>query len=82
MNRYPDFHQTSQKLFQRALKVLPGGNTRTTVFVGVGSWNVDDLMLVVEKDCRSIVFMDGSSHTMVGRIHVVEPGTAADGTPQ
>jgi glutamate-1-semialdehyde 2,1-aminomutase len=52
MNRYPDSHRTSQKLFQRAQKVLPGGNTRTTVLVepfpvylergeGCRVWDVD-----------------------------------------
>lgn len=33
MNRYPDSHRTSQKLFECAKKVLPGGNTRTTVSI-------------------------------------------------
>ena len=30
---YPDNHQQSRDLYQRALKSLPGGNTRTTVFM-------------------------------------------------
>jgi glutamate-1-semialdehyde 2,1-aminomutase len=30
---YPDNHPQSQELYQRALKSLPGGNTRTTVFM-------------------------------------------------
>ena len=30
---YPDSKSTSQKLYDRALKSLPGGNTRTTVFM-------------------------------------------------
>jgi glutamate-1-semialdehyde 2,1-aminomutase len=30
---YPDNHSQSRELYQRALKSLPGGNTRTTVFM-------------------------------------------------
>ncbi|MBO4227905.1 aspartate aminotransferase family protein [Bradyrhizobium neotropicale] len=30
---YPDNHRSSRDLYQRALKSLPGGNTRTTVFM-------------------------------------------------
>jgi YVTN family beta-propeller protein len=41
---------------------------QTTLFVEAGSWDVNQLMLVVEKDCRSIVFIDGATHTMLGRI--------------
>jgi YVTN family beta-propeller protein len=40
----------------------------TSLFAAAGSWNTNDLMVVVEKDCRSIVFIDGSTHTPVGRI--------------
>jgi YVTN family beta-propeller protein len=40
----------------------------TTTFVEPGSWDVKELMLVVEKDCRSIIFIDGVSHTKLGRI--------------
>jgi len=52
MNKYPDAHPTSRKLFERAQKVMPGGNTRTTVSVkpfpvylvrgeGCKVWDVD-----------------------------------------
>ncbi len=40
----------------------------TTTYAEPGSWDVNELMLVVEKDCRSIVFIDGSTHEVVGRI--------------
>ncbi len=33
MARYPDSFPTSRSLFERARKVMPGGNTRTTVFI-------------------------------------------------
>jgi glutamate-1-semialdehyde 2,1-aminomutase len=33
MLHYPDDHAQSRRLFERAKKVLPGGNTRTTVFI-------------------------------------------------
>ena len=43
-------------------------NPVTTTYVDPGSWDVDELMLVVEKDCRSIIFIDGRVHEVVGRI--------------
>ena len=30
---YPDPNSSSQKMYDRALASLPGGNTRTTVFM-------------------------------------------------
>ena len=30
---YPDPNSSSQKMYDRALSSLPGGNTRTTVFM-------------------------------------------------
>jgi YVTN family beta-propeller protein len=39
----------------------------TTIFVDE-PWDPGELMLVVEKDCRSVIFFDGSSHELVGRI--------------
>lgn len=52
MSTYPSDHSASQKLFERARKVMPGGNTRTTVFIdpfpiyaargeGCKVWDVD-----------------------------------------
>jgi glutamate-1-semialdehyde 2,1-aminomutase len=52
MPQYPDALYASQRLFDRARKVLPGGNTRTTVFIhpfpiyaargeGCRVWDVD-----------------------------------------
>jgi DNA-binding beta-propeller fold protein YncE len=40
----------------------------TTTFVEPGSWDVNELMLIVEKDCRSVIFIDGGTHEVVGRI--------------
>jgi len=40
----------------------------TTTFVDPGSWDPNELMLVVEKDCRSVIFLDGTTHEVVGRI--------------
>jgi glutamate-1-semialdehyde 2,1-aminomutase len=52
MRHYPDDFPASRRLFERARKVMPGGNTRTTVFVdplpiyaaggeGCRVWDVD-----------------------------------------
>lgn len=41
---------------------------QTTTYVDPGSWDVAELMLVVEKDCRSIIFLDGANHEIVARI--------------
>lgn len=43
-------------------------NPVTTTSAEVGSWDTNELMLVVEKDCRSIVFIDGASNEVLGRI--------------
>jgi YVTN family beta-propeller protein len=34
-----------------------------------GSWNNEDLLVVVEKDAEKLLFIDGTTHTEVGRIH-------------
>jgi YVTN family beta-propeller protein len=39
------------------------------LYVEVGSWNVDELMVIVEKDAEKLLFIDGVSHTEIGRIH-------------
>jgi DNA-binding beta-propeller fold protein YncE len=43
-------------------------NPQTTLYAESGSWDTTELMLVVEKDCRSIIFIDGASHALLGRI--------------
>lgn len=40
----------------------------TTLFAAAGSWDNDELMVVVEKDCRSVIFIDGPTHEVLGRI--------------
>lgn len=40
----------------------------TTTYVEPGSWDTNELMVVVEKDCRSLLFIDGASHEVLGRI--------------
>lgn len=40
----------------------------TTTYAEPGSWDTNELMLVVEKDCRSIVFIDGGTNQVLGRI--------------
>jgi len=56
----------------------------TTLFADSGSWDSDTLMLIVEKECRSIMFIDGTTHTVVGRIddlghQLHAPTTSPDG---
>src|SRR5579871_1813217 len=52
MPRYPETFLSSKRLFERAKRVMPGGNTRTTVFIdpfpiyadhgeGCRVWDVD-----------------------------------------
>lgn len=58
---------------------------QTTLFAESGSWDPKDLMLVVEKDCRSIIFIDGTTHTLLGRIddlghQLHAPTPSPDGT--
>jgi DNA-binding beta-propeller fold protein YncE len=56
----------------------------TTLFANAGSWNNDEVMLIVEKDCRSLLFIDGATHRPLGRIDDVghqlhAPTTSPDG---
>ncbi|MAF81233.1 hypothetical protein CL628_04445 [bacterium] len=44
-------------------------NPRTELFVGPDSWNKLELMTVIEKHCRSLLFIDGTTHEPVARIH-------------
>ena len=44
-------------------------NPYTELYVEVGSWDNHDLMVIVEKDAEKLLFMDGSTHTELGRIH-------------
>ena len=41
------------------------------LYVDEGSWEARELMLVVEKDAEKILAIDGTTHTMIGRIHDV-----------
>jgi len=41
------------------------------LYVEAGSWNTEDLMAIVEKDAEKLLFIDGSTHTTVGRIHSI-----------
>lgn len=57
---------------------LPGDNTvkrrvmlepKAELYATAGSWDNHDLMVIVEKDAENLVFIDGSTHEVVGRIH-------------
>ncbi len=39
------------------------------LYVEAGSWDNHELMVIVEKDAEKLLFMDGSTHTELGRIH-------------
>ena len=41
------------------------------LFVAEGSWDNHELMIVVEKDPEKLLFIDGRTHTEIGRIHDV-----------
>ncbi len=41
---------------------------QTELFVQPGSWDPRDLMIVMERENRSLLFIDGASHTPVARI--------------
>jgi protein NirF len=43
-------------------------NPRTELFVESGSWHNEDLMVIVEKDVENLLFIDGSTHTELGRM--------------
>jgi protein NirF len=58
--------------------VVPDGNPATKrvnlepyteLYVEAGSWNNHELMVIVEKDAEKLVFMDGATHEVLGRIH-------------
>lgn len=39
------------------------------LYVSSMSWNPDELMVVVEKDAEKLLFINGKTHTEIGRIH-------------
>lgn len=39
------------------------------LYVDEGSWNNEDILVVVEKDTEKLLFIDGTTHTELGRIH-------------
>lgn len=39
------------------------------LYVEAGSWDNHELMVIVEKDAEKLLFMDGKTHTELGRIH-------------
>ena len=43
----------------------------TELYVPAGSWDNRSLMAVVEKDVEKLVFIDGTTHEVLGRIHDV-----------
>ena len=43
-------------------------NPHPELFVKEGSWNPLDLMMVMERDNHSLLAIDGSTHTAVGRV--------------
>ncbi len=44
-------------------------NPKKELYVPSMSWNPDELMVVVEKDAEKLLFIDGKTHTEIGRIH-------------
>lgn len=42
---------------------------KAELYTTAGSWDNHNLMVVVEKDAEKLVFIDGSTHEVVGRIH-------------
>lgn len=44
-------------------------NPKKELYVPSMSWNPDDLMVVVEKDAEKLLFINGKTHTEIGRIH-------------
>lgn len=46
-------------------------NPKRELYVKEGSWNINELMIIVEKDAEKLLFIDGSTHTKLGRIHDV-----------
>lgn len=41
----------------------------TELYVAAGSWDNHELLAVVEKDAEKLLFIDGKTHTEIGRIH-------------
>lgn len=39
------------------------------LYAEAGSWDNHELMVIVEKDAEKLVFMDGTTHEVLGRIH-------------
>lgn len=44
-------------------------NPYTELYTEAGSWDNHELMVIVEKDAEKLVFMDGTTHEVLGRIH-------------
>ena len=44
-------------------------NPKKELYVPSMSWNPDELMVVVEKDAEKLLFVNGKTHTEIGRIH-------------
>lgn len=44
-------------------------NPKKELYVASMSWNPDELMVVVEKDAEKLLFINGKTHTEIGRIH-------------
>ena len=44
-------------------------NPVSELYAEVGSWDNKELIVVVEKDAEKLLFIDGSTHEPVGRIH-------------
>ncbi len=43
-------------------------NPQTYLYKALGTWNVKDMMIVVERENRSIVAIDGKTHEKIGEI--------------
>jgi nitrite reductase (NO-forming)/hydroxylamine reductase len=50
----------------------------TTLFVDAGSWNNEELMMVIQRENRSVAFIDGTTHKILGTVNELgyQPHTA------
>lgn len=55
----------SEEAFEQNEELAPW----TELYVDEGSWNVLDIMTIVERDAGGLLFIDSSTHTLIARIH-------------
>ncbi len=52
-----------------AFKKTENLNPKPELYVTAGTWDNKNLIVVVEKDAEKLLFIDGSTHESIGRIH-------------